>query len=64
MRDFRKLRCLAQAHGLFLIYNETQNFPREENLELTGQIRRAAVSIPTNIVKVVGEILKKNLKIP
>jgi four helix bundle protein len=33
------------------VYHETQKFPREELCGLTGQMRRAAVSIPSNIAE-------------
>ena len=33
------------------IYQDTQKFPREEIYGLTSQIRRAAVSIPSNIAE-------------
>ena len=36
------------------IYNLTRKFPKEENVCLTQQLRRAAISIPSNIVKVAG----------
>jgi len=32
------------------IYQESSNFPKEEIYGLTNQIRRSAVSIPSNIV--------------
>ncbi|MBM4340826.1 MAG: four helix bundle protein [Deltaproteobacteria bacterium] len=34
----------------FRVYQVTRNFPKEEIYGLTSQIRRAALSIPTNIV--------------
>lgn len=34
-----------------LIYLETANFPNDERYGLTSQIRRAAVSIPSNIAE-------------
>src|SRR5687767_3941472 len=51
-RDHRRLRVFQEAHELTLaIYKETQNFPRDEWFGIRAQIRRAAVSIPSNIVE-------------
>jgi four helix bundle protein len=33
------------------VYKETRNFPKEEVYGLTSQIRRSAVSIPSNIAE-------------
>jgi len=33
------------------VYQETQNFPKDELYGLTSQMRRAAVSIPSNIAE-------------
>jgi len=51
-RDYRKLRVFHDAHHLTLaIYKHTKNFPKEEWYGLRAQIRKASVSVPTNIVE-------------
>ena len=51
-RDHRKLRVFHDAHRLTLsIYKNTRAFPRDEWFGIRAQMRRAAVSIPTNIVE-------------
>src|SRR5262245_29409535 len=51
-RDHRKLRVFHGAHALVLaIYKNAQHFPRDEWFGLRTQLRRAAVSIPSNIVE-------------
>ena len=52
MRDHTKLRVFAEADELALeIYRASKHFPRDERFGLTNQLRRAAVSIPSNIVE-------------
>jgi four helix bundle protein len=51
-RDHRKLRVFHHAHKLTLaIYQHTHDFPRDEWFGLRAQIRRAAVSVPSNLVE-------------
>ena len=51
MRDHTKLRAFKLADEIaILIYQVTKEFPKEEIYGLTSQMRRAAVSVPSNIV--------------
>ena len=52
MRDHTKLRAFELADEVaILTYRETRNFPKDEMYGLTSQMRRAAVSVPSNIVE-------------
>ncbi|MEI6696929.1 MAG: four helix bundle protein [Bacteroidota bacterium] len=52
MRDYNKLTAFKLADEIaVLIYKITQQFPKDEMYGLTSQMRRAAVSIPSNIVE-------------
>ena len=52
MQDFKKLRVWEHAHRFALdLYRITQSFPGEERYGLTSQLRRAAVSIPSNLAE-------------
>jgi len=52
MKDFRKLKVWILAHDLTKrIYKITDGFPKAEIYGLISQLRRASVSIATNIVE-------------
>jgi four helix bundle protein len=55
MKDFRELKVWEKSHRLALsIYRHTREFPPQEQYGLTSQMRRAALSIPTNIAEGCG----------
>jgi four helix bundle protein len=50
IQTFKDLDVWKQGHALVLsIYRQTQSFPNSELFALTNQIRRATVSITSNI---------------
>lgn len=55
MQDFHQLKVWQKAHALALgVYKATGSFPKEELYGLTSQMRRASVSIPSNIAEGCG----------
>ncbi len=55
LKNYTELKVWQKAYQLCLeIYKITKDFPREERYGLTAQIRRAAVSIPSNIAEGYG----------
>lgn len=52
MRDYKKYTIWEKSHKLALeVYAITKSFPKEEMYGITSQLRRASLSVPTNIVE-------------
>ena len=63
MNNFRELKVWEKAIGLVTqIYESTKSFPAEEQFGLTNQIRRSAVSIPSNIAEGAGRKSEKEFE--
>ena len=60
-KDYRRItawqKCDAFAFG---VYRATKQFPHHETYGLTSQLRRAALSAPTNIVEGCGRNTQKD----
>ncbi|HEY6448136.1 MAG TPA: four helix bundle protein [Acidobacteriaceae bacterium] len=60
VRQFRDLQVWQKAMALARdIYLVSQTFPRAEQFGLTSQMRRAAVSVPSNIAEGQGQLSDK-----
>jgi len=52
---YKKLIVWQKADELaYQVYSVTRNFPHDELYGITSQLRRAALSVPTNIVEGMG----------
>jgi four helix bundle protein len=62
MAKYKTLIVWQKANELALkIYKLTENFPKKETFGITSQIRRAALSVPVNIVEGYGRRSKTEL---
>ena len=56
MQDYHKLKVWEKAHRLAIdVYRLSEGFPRRDGVALTSQLRRAVLSIPTNIAEGSGK---------
>ncbi len=63
MLDYRKLKVWQKAHEFALeIYKISSAFPQNEIYGLVSQMKRAAVSIPSNISEGCGRLGNGELK--
>ena len=55
LKNYKELNVWQKAYNLCIeIYKITRKFPKEELYGLTSQMRRAAVSVPSNIAEGYG----------
>ena len=55
LKSFKELKVWQKAYQLCLnIYKDTGSFPADEKFGMTSQMRRAAISIPSNIAEGYG----------
>ena len=60
---YQKLVVWQKADELaFAVYQAAKGFPRDERYGMTSQLRRAALSVPTNLVEGASRQGKKEFK--
>lgn len=60
MHNYKELKVWQKARELVkFIYELTNKYPKEEIYTLTSQIRRAVISIPSNIAEGAGHFSNK-----
>ena len=63
MKSVEELDVFKLSHEMALaIYKLTKNFPEEEKFGLTSQMRRAAYSVPMNVVEGTNRLNSKEYR--
>lgn len=63
IKSYRRFITWQNAHALAIkVYEISKSFPKDELYGITSQLRRAALSVPTNIVEGTGRQGQKELK--
>ncbi len=61
VKTFRELKMWQKSIELaIIVYDVTKVFPKEEQYGITSQVRRASVSIPSNIAEGFGRRYEKD----
>ena len=61
MNNYKELKIWQKSVDLAVhVYEVTKSFPKEEIYGLTAQLRRSAVSIPSNVAEGAGRNTKKD----
>ena len=61
MKNYKDLNVWKKAHAFVLTaYKASKSFPKEEQYNLTSQLRRAATSIPTNLAEGCGKFTERD----
>lgn len=61
MNNYKELKLWQRSVDLAVkIYERTTSFPKEEMYGLTSQIKRSAVSVPSNIAEGAGRNTKRD----
>jgi four helix bundle protein len=62
-KPYHRFIAWQSAHALAVkVYEVTKSFPKDEHYGIISQLRRAALSIPTNIVEGTGRQGQKELR--
>ena len=63
MHNFRELKIWQRSMDLVVkVYKKTKTFPKEETFGITFQIRKSAVSVPSNIAEGAGRDSNQQFK--